>query len=274
MVFIHSLIAALLVAQPPMPTNVALSLTSPQDGLSIQPATTVVWEIRAELSDGDSMGLACILVDLVQSPSNPAIFDIPPAASVPTAMSGFSRPAGYSNPVPGNPSQSAYGGTQVGTTGAKNLAQIGGMQNTFGLAGTTMGTDTAVNGGIGQQSGGQLIATGSFAAPCTHGSFSFSLANGVANALENLGTGTNPSFVHSARVTLGPSIYFTIPACDSADFDGDGDTGTDLDIEAFFACLGGNCCPTCGDADFNNDCDTGNDSDIEAFFRILGGLPC
>jgi len=36
------------------------------------------------------------------------------------------------------------------------------------------------------------------------------------------------------------------PVCGSADFDGDGDTGTDLDIEAFFACLGGDCCATCG----------------------------
>jgi len=29
------------------------------------------------------------------------------------------------------------------------------------------------------------------------------------------------------------------------------DTGTDADIEAFFACLGGSCCPICESADFN-----------------------
>jgi hypothetical protein len=64
--------------------------------------------------------------------------------------------------------------------------------------------------------------------------------------------------------------------CGTADFDGDGDTGTDADIEAFFACLAGSCCPTCftGGADFNGDGDTGTDADIEAFFRVLAGGPC
>jgi hypothetical protein len=60
----------------------------------------------------------------------------------------------------------------------------------------------------------------------------------------------------------------------SADFNGDGDLGTDTDIEAFFACLGGNCCPACGSADFNGDGDIGTDADIEAFFRVLGGGAC
>lgn len=64
------------------------------------------------------------------------------------------------------------------------------------------------------------------------------------------------------------------PACGSADFNNDGDTGTDQDIEAFFACIGGTCCPTCGHADFNGDGDTGTDQDIEAFFRVLGGGNC
>ncbi len=64
--------------------------------------------------------------------------------------------------------------------------------------------------------------------------------------------------------------------CGTADFDGDGDVGTDADIEAFFACLGGNCCGTCfpGGADFNGDGDTGTDADIEAFFRVLSGGNC
>lgn len=56
----------------------------------------------------------------------------------------------------------------------------------------------------------------------------------------------------------------------TADFDGDGDSGTDADIEAFFACLGGNCCGTCGSADFDHDGDTGTDGDIEAFYAAMG----
>ena len=60
----------------------------------------------------------------------------------------------------------------------------------------------------------------------------------------------------------------------SADFDGDGDIGTDADIEAFFACLGGTCCATCQSADFDGDGDVGTDADIEAFFRVLAGGSC
>jgi hypothetical protein len=60
----------------------------------------------------------------------------------------------------------------------------------------------------------------------------------------------------------------------SDDFNGDGDIGTDADIEAFFACLGGDCCPTCGSADFNGDGDVGTDADIESFFRVLAGGSC
>jgi hypothetical protein len=66
------------------------------------------------------------------------------------------------------------------------------------------------------------------------------------------------------------------PACGTSDFNGDGDVGTDADIESFFACLGGNCCGTCyaGGADFNADGDIGTDADIESFFRVLGGGAC
>ena len=66
------------------------------------------------------------------------------------------------------------------------------------------------------------------------------------------------------------------PCCGSADFNCDGDTGTDSDIEAFFACLGGQCpdLPCTNSADFDNDGDTGTDADIEAFFRVLGGGSC
>jgi hypothetical protein len=73
----------------------------------------------------------------------------------------------------------------------------------------------------------------------------------------------------SVRVVSDPSN-----PCWTADFDGDGDTGTDADIEAFFACLAGNCCPACAPADFDGDGSSGTDADIEAFFRVLAGAPC
>jgi hypothetical protein len=58
------------------------------------------------------------------------------------------------------------------------------------------------------------------------------------------------------------------------DFNNDGDFGTDADIEAFFACLAGNCCAYCETMDVNNDGDFGTDADIEFFFRLLVGEGC
>jgi hypothetical protein len=64
--------------------------------------------------------------------------------------------------------------------------------------------------------------------------------------------------------------------CGTADFDCDGDIGTDADIEAFFACLAGTCpgAPCASTADFDGDGDIGTDADIEAFFRVLAGGAC
>jgi len=72
------------------------------------------------------------------------------------------------------------------------------------------------------------------------------------------------------------SAILSVSACGTSDFNGDGDFGTDADIEAFFACLGGSCCATCysGGSDFNGDGDFGTDADIESFFRVLGGGAC
>jgi hypothetical protein len=79
----------------------------------------------------------------------------------------------------------------------------------------------------------------------------------------------------------GDSITFsglTVPAvapC-SGDFNRDGQTGTEADIESFFACLAGNCCAACDPhgADFDADGDSATDADIEAFFRVLAGGSC
>ncbi len=51
--------------------------------------------------------------------------------------------------------------------------------------------------------------------------------------------------------------------------------GLTCDIEAFFACLSGTCSPApcTSTADFNADGDVGTDADIDAFFRVLGAGP-
>jgi hypothetical protein len=105
------------------------------------------------------------------------------------------------------------------------------------------------------------------------------------------GTGARPQILSFGQDDKGElyvcagnnGIYKMVPAtfasqcfCGSADFNGDGDFGTDADIEAFFRCLGGDCCATCwsAGADFNGDGDVGTDADIEAFFRVLAGGYC
>jgi hypothetical protein len=55
-----------------------------------------------------------------------------------------------------------------------------------------------------------------------------------------------------------------------ADFNGDGDEGTDADIEDFFRCLADGC-PS---VDFDDDGDPGTDADIRCFFTVMGGRPC
>jgi predicted outer membrane repeat protein len=82
--------------------------------------------------------------------------------------------------------------------------------------------------------------------------------------------------IQGGTVDRGAFEYPKGPLCGNSDFNGDGDFGTDQDIEAFFACLAGNCCATCypGGADFNADGDVGTDQDIEAFFRVLAGGIC
>ena len=60
--------------------------------------------------------------------------------------------------------------------------------------------------------------------------------------------------------------------CGSTDIDGDGDAGTDADLEAFFVTIAGGC-PAC-QTDIDGDGDAGTDADVEAFFRLLSGGSC
>jgi hypothetical protein len=93
---------------------------------------------------------------------------------------------------------------------------------------------------------------------------------------------------HDAQATSANGRYtlrsgFWVPytpsaggGCGTADFNCDGNVGTDADIEAFFTCLAGTCPPPpcTNSADFNGDGNVGTDADIEAFFRVLAGGNC
>ncbi|HYE61717.1 MAG TPA: hypothetical protein VD997_06950 [Phycisphaerales bacterium] len=87
---------------------------------------------------------------------------------------------------------------------------------------------------------------------------------------------TRTQFRNATRLAFTTASNCPGNQCGTSDYNGDGDAGTDQDIEAFFACIGGNCCAACfcQGSDFNGDGDAGTDQDIEAFFRVLGGSGC
>jgi hypothetical protein len=103
-------------------------------------------------------------------------------------------------------------------------------------------------------------------------------ANVAPNANGNVSIGLfKPVTAQSTAVAASATVPApAVPHCGSADFNCDGDTGTDQDIESFFACLSGSCpaAPCTGSADFNADGDVGTDQDIAAFFSVLGGGGC
>ncbi len=138
---------------------------------------------------------------------------------------------------------------------------------TVSLCGSNFDTKVGVYGGVCPTSPGSVIACNDDA--CGLQSITTFPATSGVQYLVRVG-GYNGA---RGSVTMNLSCA---GGCGTADFDGDGDIGTDADIEAFFACLGGNCCATCfpGGADFNGDGDIGTDADIEAFFRVLGGGNC
>ena len=116
-------------------------------------------------------------------------------------------------------------------------------------------TWTTIDGGGGTCSAGQLVLN------CTIG-------QPDAGAVM---TGGSFTFTGGFWAGIGGG-----PHCGSADFNCDGDIGTDADIESFFSCLSGVCpaAPCTNGADFNGDGDVGTDADIEAFFRVLAGGIC
>jgi hypothetical protein len=186
--------------------------------------------------------------------------------------------------------------TTAGSVQANNIARWDGTSWSALGAGLTNASGAASIYALALMPNGDLIAGGTFTSA---GGVS---ANGIArwdgSSWSALGTGMTGGVVYTMVKALavlpngdlvaGGSFSSAggIPAsgiarwttacgayCD-ADFNHDGDSGTDADIEAFFACIAGNCCATCGSADFNGDGDVATDADIESFFRVLAGGAC
>jgi|GEM_PF-2557425 len=199
----------------PIGVDVAVDLVSPQNGLSVAPGQPIDWTISARVSTMGHCGLAMIAVDLVQDPANPELFDLTPAGSTPLGMLGFDRPGGFANPNRADPWSSGYGGTPSGPKGARNLRQIGGAQNTFGVKPMALGLngdilvgqDIDVDTGVGQQPGGQVIAAGSFVAPQTQGIYLFQIESAVANVVTEVNAPPLESRVKAVPVALRKRVF-------------------------------------------------------------------
>lgn len=249
---------------------VTLSLQSSSNGLILPPTATVDWSISFSVSTGDNGGAAMICVDLIQTPANPALFDLPPATGIPPEMANFNRPAGICNPGEGG-LPSGFGGVRRGPAGARNLIQIGGAQNTFGQPfpqGSGVGENANVIPAIGQ-SGSQTLATGSFPAPSACGTYSFSLVNPVANVIT---THNNPpaiTQVARASSSLAPdTISFTVAPIGDVDLDLDVDIADLTQLLAGYGTTGG---ATYGQGDLTGDGDIDLD-DLTLMLARFGTL--
>lgn len=267
-----SLVLGTVLAAPATAQTVAVTLTSPQNGQIVAPGSTINWTISFTVSSGDNAGLALLAVDLAQNSTNPAFLDIPPASSVPAAMTNFSRPAGICNEGESDPT-TGYTGVQRGTPGRRNLVQIGGAQNTFGQTlppSAGVAQNAVVTPGVGQASS-VVLASGSFLVPNGSGTYVFRLQNVIANVL----TGVNapPAFspvVAAPNLDLTNStITFATAPCQACDANCSG-TRDGSDIQVFVKALLGvpqTPCSSCaGDMDGSG---TVTPSDIPAFVGCL-----
>ncbi len=203
----NGLAAALLVIPFTLAANaetVVFSIASPEAG-AVSPGQVVNWSISAEITSGGSAGLALFAVDLVQDQANPELIDIPPANGVPVGLDGYSRPGGICNPGEGGES-TGYIGVQRGTPGAFDLRQIGGAQNSTGASGAAIGLDLDIEADVGL-TGPVLIAQGSFTAPSTNGTYTYLLADALANTLDAINPPGMPSPVSPADTVLAPASF-------------------------------------------------------------------
>jgi hypothetical protein len=198
-----ALTLAAIAADRAAASTAVFRLSSPLHRSIVRPGAVIPWSITVALSAADNAGLALALVDLVQDEGNPGQLDIPPAERVPGGLERLSLPLGISNPGEGG-AASGYIGLERGPAGRKDLAQLGGAQNTFGQPGGVMGQQTAVITGLAQ--GRELVlARGSFVAPRASGSYRFALADAAANVLLRREAATGHWRVEAAEVDVDPA---------------------------------------------------------------------
>lgn len=193
---------------------VTLNLTSNDAGQTVSPGETIHWQLACAVSQGDNLGLAMISCDLEQDAGNPERFDLRPGVLGSFEMRAFDWPDGYTNP--GRvPKTSGFGGTLVGSHGSRDLAQVGGCQNTFGVVGPCLGQDadicmgqeTIVTTGVGQDTTPTPVAVGTFVAPRTPGVYTFRIGEARANVLEQVNAPPAHSPTVRADVEFGRADF-------------------------------------------------------------------
>jgi hypothetical protein len=205
---------------PESPVRLDLRIVSPQAGATVSAGATVEWGILGRILPGDHQGLALFGVDLVQHPGNPVRFDLPTGSRAPSAVADLDRPLGFANPDPSDPWGSAYGGTPIERAGGRDLVQIGGAQNVFGVAppcfgpaqDVCMGQQASPRAGLLTGQTFQLLASGSFQAPSSPGVYTLRLENGIANVLVEIAPPPTASRTRPVGVNLlhGPAFTFQV----------------------------------------------------------------
>jgi hypothetical protein len=168
--------------------------------------------------------------------------------------------------------------------GHVQLADLGGIQNITGVAGTVMGIDTSVDEGIGTAAAGVVLSEGQFIAPGVDGQYCIDLFDASVYLLAGRSTDT-PSRYRSLPAFLmeatGACFTVAAPSCDSIDFNADGLFPDTLDIADFLSVYAGGLCdgqsspPPCNtDIDFNNDTLFPDTCDIDSLLAAFSGSGC
>jgi hypothetical protein len=152
-----------------------LDITSAgQRVVTVAPGAAVPWQVRGELSTSSTQGLAMVSFDMhftggaLTAATNPV--------SMP--MQNFAMPLGFTNPA-------GFGGTVVGN----DLVQVGGAQNTILNVFAPYPTGSVITG-VAQLGAPQVLATGTLTAPAVVGTYTLSLDNFMANAIQGSATGS------------------------------------------------------------------------------------
>jgi hypothetical protein len=199
-----SMIVALtlaLVASTAMAADLNISVEALGGGnaIEVEPGALVEYQIVGELSDMDHQGLALFSLDLE--------FDggALPQADAPTAapMTNFDRNLGITNPA-------GYGGTDVGGI----LRQIGGGQNTINNPGPPDYPEFPVAEtiilNVATQGSPEVLATGSFTAPMTEGTYNLMASDVVANVVKTGETGDPFWAVEAATPGMITNLVITV----------------------------------------------------------------